>query len=96
MKSHGIKFVGKLWIQRVPVLSSWTSDDVARVVFCENDQVVYVGGTTTQGDWIPIGSQWNDIGTGIDPVSGEPFLNRQYELKIENGNIILEYEEVVV
>lgn len=92
-KSHGMFFVGKLWIQAVPTLPIWTTEDVARVIFVEDEEIVYVGGTVTFGDWISIGSKWKDVGSGTDPISGNPFLNRTYKSKIENGNIIMEYTE---
>lgn len=92
-KSHGIFFVGKLWIQNVPTLPLWSVDDVARVIFVEDSEIVYVGGTVAFGDWVAIGSKWKDKGSGTDPISGNPFLGRLYRAKMNNGNLIMEYTE---
>jgi hypothetical protein len=91
MKSHGIEFIGKVWIQRVPVLEEWTEEDPGRVLFNEEDDIVYVGGSLTWRNWIAIGHFYNDKGTAIDPDTGVIYFNRKYELSVENGNIILEY-----
>lgn len=93
MKSHGIQFVGKLWIQNVPTLPVWSPQDVARVIFVEDENVVYVGGTVSYGNWIGIGHAIRDIGSGIDPESGVAFNNRLYMMRAENGHLVLEYEE---
>ena len=91
MKSHGMEFVGKLFIQQVPTLPTWTSDDIARVIFVEDEYLVYVG--NPDGNWVPIGHYFRDLGTGTDPESGNPFANRAYDLKATNGNLHMEYEE---
>lgn len=92
-KSHGMFFVGKLFIQAVPTLPIWTVDDVARVIFVEDEEIVYVGGTIAFGNWIAIGTKWKDEGEGTDPISGNLFLGRLYKAKMENGNLIMEYTE---
>jgi len=92
-KSHGMYFVGELWIQAVPTLPNWTIADVSRVIFVENEEIVYVGGSASYGDWIAIGTKWKDVGEGTDPISGNPYLGRLYRGKVENGNLIFQYEE---
>jgi hypothetical protein len=91
MKSHGINFVGKLWVQLVPTLPEWTSDDIARLIFVEDENIIYVA--RNDGYWSPIGQYFRDDGTGIDPESLAAFLDRPYLMTIENGNIILTYDE---
>ena len=94
MKSHGIQFVGKIWIQDVPTLPPWTPDDVSRVIFVEEENIVYVGGSVSYGNWIAIGHYFKDIGFGFDPETGNPYFNRLYVMQVENGHIILQYSEV--
>lgn len=84
-------FVGKLWIQSVPLLPEWTPDDIARVIFVEEDDIVYIG--IDAGYWVPIGQYFRDIGTATDRESGNPYLNRGYYMKMENGNIVMIYDE---
>jgi|WetSurMetagenome_2_1015567.scaffolds.fasta_scaffold05768_13 hypothetical protein len=90
MKSHGLFMVGKFWIQSFPVLPTWTTDDIARVIRVDADNIVYVGKDT---GWVPIGQLFNDVGAGTDPESAATYLNRSYTLKMENGNLVGYYEE---
>ena len=91
MKFHEIDCVGKLWIHRVPTLVAWKDEDVARLVFVEDRNAVYYGGTVEYADWINVSEHFIDEGNAIDPIDSTPFLNRNYEMKIVNGNIRLYY-----
>jgi len=84
-------FIGKLIVQNVPVKPEWTIDDVSRVIFVEEENIVYVGGSVSYGDWIAIGQYFKDIGTGNDPETGADYSERSYKLSVENGNFKLTY-----
>jgi hypothetical protein len=92
MKSHGIDFIGKVLIQRVPALLPWTSEDPGRVVLNEADEIVYIGGSVSWGNWIKVGRLLDDSGIATDPDTGASYFSRKYILNVENGNIILEYD----
>jgi hypothetical protein len=91
MKFHEVKMVGKLWIHRVPTLLEWRSEDIARLVFVEDQNSVFYGGTEEYGDWINVSEYHLDEGTAIDPISGISFNGRDYLMKVVNGNIRLQY-----
>lgn len=92
-KAHELEMIGKFWIQSVPTLPTWTVDDINRIVCAVDTGFIYFGGgNATYGDWMHIGQIYRDVGTGEDPIDGGDFLGRFYQMKIENGNIILEYE----
>ena len=93
MKSHGILMVGRFFMQRLPTKPAWTTDDVGRLIFVEDENLPYYGGTVDTGRWIGLGHYFVDTGTGIDPVTANPFLNREYTLNVVNGNIRLVYDE---
>jgi hypothetical protein len=91
MRSHGIEMVGKFIMHPVPTLPAWTSNDVARLIFVEDENMPYYGGTVAWGDWIPMGQHFIDLGTATDPANGLPFTGREYIMEIVNGNINLVY-----
>ena len=91
MKFHEIDAVGRLWIQRIPVLPVWTPDDVGRLLYANDKNSVYVGGSLEYADWIAVSGYYLDEGTGSDIVTGEEYLGRDYVMRIINGNIRLYY-----
>jgi hypothetical protein len=91
MKFHEIQLVGKFWMHSIPVLTTWTVDDVGRMVFVESENSVYYGGNTVFRDWINISGHFIDEGDGVDPDTGMPFLGRSYNMTMHNGNIRLYY-----
>ena len=91
MKFHEIDTIGKIWIHRIPVLLDWTTEDVGRLVFANDKNGVYYGGSLEYGDWIAVSEYYLDEGTGTDPVAGGVFTGRDYEMRIINGNIRLYY-----
>ncbi len=91
MQFHEISCVGKLWINRVATLPTWTSNDVGRLLFAINKNSVYYGGTIEHAGWINVSEYFIDEGTATDPVAGTSYTGRDYQQKIVNGNIRLYY-----
>jgi hypothetical protein len=91
MKFHEVEMVGKFLMQSIPVLPTWISSDVGRLVFVEAENAVYYGGNSTYRDWINLSGLFTDEGTATDPATGLVFTGRQYEMKVVNGNIRLYY-----
>lgn len=91
MKLHSIRCIGELWLQSLPTLPAWTTDYVARLVFSEDNNTIYVGGTIAYGDWIAVGTRFLDEGDKLDPETGESFHDRIYTLSVQNGNFVLTY-----
>jgi len=91
MKHHEIQCVGKFWMHRIPTLTTWTVEDVGRLVFVIDTNSVYYGGTVEYGDWIDMSSHFIDVGPGTDPIDGSSFLGREYILRMYNGNMRFYY-----
>lgn len=91
MQFHEISCVGRLWIHRVPILPTWTVNDVGRLLFVISKNAIFYGGTTAYADWIDVTEHFLDTGTGTDPIDSSSFTNREYIQKINNGNIRLYY-----
>jgi hypothetical protein len=49
VKFYGLELKGKFWIQRLPDLTNnpWTSDDTGRLVYNEDDDILYYGGNSS-------------------------------------------------
>jgi len=91
MKFHEVECVGNLWVHRIPTLTEWTTDDVGRLVFANDKNCLYFGGSLEYGDWISVSEYYLDEGNGVDLDTGETYTGRDYEMKIVNGNIRLYY-----
>lgn len=91
MKFHEIECIGRFLLQRVPTLPTWTIDDVGRMIHVETEDNVYYGGTADYGAWINVSEHFIDSGAALDPSDLSNFANRQYVMKIVNGNIRLYY-----
>ena len=51
MNFYGLELKGKFWVQRQPDITDtpWNSDDIGRLVYNEDDDILYYGGET---EWI--------------------------------------------
>jgi hypothetical protein len=69
MKYYGINSKGKILIQRVSNLPAWTADDESRIVYNENDQMVYCGNSS---GWVLSSSGYSGYSGhyGVDGASG--------------------------
>ena len=63
MDFHEIDTVGKIWIERVATLPSWTSADVGRIVYAIDVDEYYMGKSTS---WVAFS---NFFGSSTDPVT---------------------------
>ena len=65
MEFHEIDSKGKLWIERVATLPTWTANDIGRLVYAIDDDTFYKGGAT---EWQQFGSSLTNFAGGIRPT----------------------------
>lgn len=88
MKFHEIDVIGRFWMSAIPTLTVWTIEDKHRLVYVEDEDNVYYGGTT---EWIEMGKIFIDVGADTDPVDGGSFAGRKYHAQMVNGNLRFTY-----
>ena len=89
MKFHGVNVVGKLHVQRVSTLPTWTADDEGRFLFAEDLQGLFYGSGNSTLKWqgSPV------IFDSVTDITKEHY-GKVYRLVVWEGNIQL--QEIVV